>query len=348
MPRLPSSFFLNAKNIFLTYPRCTVTKEQALDSLRQKQFPIPPIYIRVAAEQHQDGTPHLHCLLQFKGKFRTRNQRFFDISLFHPNVQGARNAAAVRDYISKYGDFTEWGAFQSDGRTRHAADHGDEVYAAALASDDKRIALDIIKKGDPRSFVIHYDRMSSNLDRIFLKPSDPYQSNFPNFQNVPQSLAQWAAENVRGPENRPHRPKSVIIEGPSRTGKTCWARSLNPQAHNYYAGHIDLAHHSDDAWYNVIDDVNPHFLKHWKEFIGAQHDWVSNCKYAKPRRVKGGIPSIVLCNPGPNSSYYDYLSAIDRSDLYNWTRGNAEFCFIDQSLFSETQVQEEEQQEEAD
>ncbi|XP_027171563.1 uncharacterized protein LOC113771147 [Coffea eugenioides] len=150
-------------------------------------------------------------------------------------------------------------------------------------------------------------------------------------------------------DNRPHRPMSIIIEGPSRTGKTCWARSLNPHAHNYNAGHIDLAHHCDNAWYNVLDDVNPRFLKHWKEFLGAQRDWSSNCKYAKPRKIKGGIPTIVLCNPGLNSSYHDYLSALDRENLLNWTKQNAAFYFLEQPLFVLTNqdqappVQEEEE-----
>ena len=142
---------------------------------------------------------------------------------------------------------------------------------------------------------------------------------------------------------------SIIIEGPSRTGKTCWVRSLNPQAHNYNAGHIDLAHHCDNAWYNVLDDVNPRFLKHWKEFLGAQRDWSSNCKYAKPRKIKGGIPTIVLWNPGLNSSYHDYLSALDRENLLNWTKQNAAFYFLEQPVIVLTNqdqappVQEEEE-----
>ncbi|XP_027067721.2 uncharacterized protein [Coffea arabica] len=342
MPRASSSFFINAKNILLTYPRCVLPKQQALDEIRNLQFPISPIYIRVAQETHENGSSHLHCLIQFEGKFLTASARFFDIkspianSMFHPNVQGARNSSAVRDYISKYGDFVEWGEFRSDGRTRFSSGKTDDVYAAALAGKDKGMALNIIKRGDPRSFIIHYNKLSSNLDRIFQKPPEPYVARFQQFECVPSFLTHWADTNVTGPGNRPHRPMSIIIKGPSRTGKTCWARSLNSQAHNYYAGHIDLAHHSDDAWYNVINDVNPQFLKHWKEFLGAQRDWSSNCKYAKPRKIKGGIPSIVFCNPGLNSSYDVYLSAPDRQDLFNWTKQNAAFFFLQQPLFALT------------
>ncbi|CDP20185.1 unnamed protein product [Coffea canephora] len=198
------------------------------------------------------------------------------------------------------------------------------------------MALNIIKRGDPRSFIIHYDKLSSNLDRIFQKPPEPYVARFPQFERVPSFLIHWADKNVTGPDDRPHRPTFIIIEGPNRTGKTCWARSLNPQTHNYYADHIDPTHHSDNAWYNVIDDVNPQFLKHWKEFMGAQRDWSSNCKYAKPRKIKGGIPTIMLCNPGLNSSYHVYLSEPHNQDLLNWTKKNAAFFFLEQPLFALT------------
>lgn len=114
---------------------------------------------------------------------------------------------------------------------------------------------------------------------------------------------------------RPYRTISLILEGPSKTGKTLWARSLGP--HNYYMGHMDLGNHDDDAWYNVIDDINPHFLKHWREFIGGQHNWQSNCKYSKPKKIKGGVPSIILCNDGPDSSYKEYLQNPLRRSLYN-------------------------------
>ncbi|ADW10637.1 replication-associated protein [Chino del tomate Amazonas virus] len=86
----------------------------------------------------------------------------------------------------------------------------------------------------------------------------------------------------------------------SRTGKTMWARALGP--HTYLSGHLDFngTVYSNQVEYTVIAAVAPHYLKlkHWKELIGSQKDWQSNCKYGKPVQIQGGIPSIVLCNPG--------------------------------------------------
>ena len=103
MPRQPNQttrrFRLNARNIFLTFPRCPLPKEHALETLRQLPWTVvQPKYIRVAREEHQDGQPHLHVLIQLTGKCDIHDQRFFDIAdhdqrdrSYHPNIQGAKN-----------------------------------------------------------------------------------------------------------------------------------------------------------------------------------------------------------------------------------------------------------------
>ncbi|KAI8547519.1 hypothetical protein RHMOL_Rhmol07G0202100 [Rhododendron molle] len=171
-------------------------------------------------------------------------------------------------------------------------------------------------------------------------------------------MVDWAQDNVTDIAARPDRPKSIIIEGPSRVGKTKWARSLGP--HNYLSGHLDLNPrvYSNDAWYNVIDDIPPHylFLKHWKQFIGAQQGWLTNCKYGRPVQIKGGIPTIVLCNPDVQSSFKFYLDKEDNSGLKEWTLLNSKFIILDgtplystspQSSESETTTQSVQDQEEA-
>nr|QSL67621.1 replication initiation protein [Tomato leaf curl virus] len=113
-----------------------------------------------------------------------------------------------------------------------------------------------------------------------------------------------------------------------------WARCLGP--HNYLL-------YSNDAWYNVIDDVDPHYLKHdvdphylkhFKEFMGAQRDWQSNTKYGKPVMIKGGIPTIFLCNKGPNSSYKEYLDEEKNAALKQWAIKNAVFITLEEPLYS--------------
>ncbi|XP_052197148.1 uncharacterized protein LOC127804330 [Diospyros lotus] len=245
MPRPLSKFHINARNIFLTYPQCSLSKEDYLQQIINLQYPIKPMYIWVCQEVHQDGSPHLHCLVQFDGKFQTRSQKFFDlVSLtrsahFHPNMQPTKSCSVIQSYIAKGGNYIDWGTFWPHGQNKVYADKMSDVYTVALATRDKMKALEVVQKGDAR-------------------------------------------DNVK-PERS--RPMSIILEAPSQTGKTCWARSLGP--HNYYIGHLDMGRHDDDAWYNIIDDVAPQYLKHWKEFIGVDKGWSPTANTQSQSRSRG-------------------------------------------------------------
>nr|ADW24225.1 Rep protein [Tomato leaf curl Hainan virus] len=339
----PKKFLINAKNYFLTYPHCSLSKEEALSQLLALTTPTNKLFIRICRELHEDGSPHLHVLIQFEGKFKCQNNRFFDLvsptrsAHFHPNIQSAKSSTDVKAYMDKDGGVIDHGVFQIDGRSaRGGCQSANDAYAEAINSGSKATALNILREKAPKDFVLQFHNLNSNLDRIFTPPMEVYVSPFSSssFDRVPEELEEWAAENVVSAAARPLRPVSIVIEGDSRTGKTMWARSLGP--HNYLCGHLDLSPkvYSNDAWYNVIDDVDPHYLKHFKEFMGAQRDWQSNTKYGKPVQIKGGIPTIFLCNPGPNSSYKEFLEEEKNSALKNWAIKNAIFVTLQVALYS--------------
>ncbi|ABI63395.1 AC1 [Ageratum yellow vein Hualian virus-[Taiwan:Hsinchu:tom:2003]] len=341
----PKRFLINAKNYFLTYPHCTLNKEEALSQIKALATPTNKLFIRVCRELHEDGTPHLHILIQFEGKFKCQNNRFFDLTSpsrsahFHPNIQGAKSSTDVKTYMEKDGDVLDHGVFQVDGRSaRGGCQSANDAYAEAINSGSKAAAINILREKAPKDFVLQFHNLNSNLDRIFATPLEVFVCPFlsSSFDQVPEELEEWVSENVRDAAARPWRPISIVIEGDSRTGKTMWARSLGP--HNYLCGHLDLSPkvYSNDAWYNVIDDVDPHYLKHFKEFMGAQRDWQSNTKYGKPIQIKGGIPTIFLCNPGPTSSYKEYLNEDKNSALKEWALKNAEFVTLNSPLYSGT------------
>nr|AHX37583.1 replication protein [Tomato yellow vein streak virus] len=344
----PKRFQVNAKNFFLTYPHCSLTKEEALSQLQTLQTPTNKKFIRVTRELHENGEPHLHVLVQFEGKFKCQNQRFFDLvsptrsAHFHPNIQGAKSSSDVKTYMEKDGDFIDFGNFQIDGRSaRGGCQSANDTYAKVLNADNPTKALNILKEEQPRDYILHLDKIQSHIQKIFTKAPEPWIPPFQlsSFTNVPDEMQEWADEYFgRGAAARPERPISIIIEGDSRTGKTMWARALGP--HNYLSGHLDFNSrvYSNEVQYNVIDDVTPHYLKmkHWKELIGAQRDWQSNCKYGKPVQIKGGIPSIVLCNPGEGASYKDFLDKHENASLRAWTLHNAKFIFLNSPLYQTT------------
>ncbi|ACB05664.1 truncated replication-associated protein [Potato yellow mosaic virus] len=347
MPR-KGSFSIKAKNYFLTYPQCSLSKEETLSQLQNLTIPVNKKFIKICRELHENGEPHLHVLIQFEGKFNCTNNRLFDLvsptrsTHFHPNIQGAKSSSDVKSYVEKDGDTIEWGMFQIDGRSaRGGQQTANDAAAEALNSGTKEEAMKIIKEKLPEKFLFQYHNLSSNLDRIFMVTPAPWVPPFPlsSFTNVPDVMQEWADDYFgRGAAARPERPISIIIEGDSRTGKTMWARVLGP--HNYLSGHLDFNSRvfSNNVEYNVIDDIAPHYLKlkHWKELLGAQRDWQSNCKYGKPVQIKGGIPSIVLCNPGEGSSYKAFLEKEDNASLKNWTLKNAVFVNLTATLYQES------------
>nr|ALG02688.1 AC1 [Cotton leaf curl Multan virus] len=357
---MPRALKTNAKNYFLTYPQCSLTKEEALSQISHQHTLVNKKYIKVCRELHEDGSPHLHVLIQFEGKFICTNNRFFDLvsptrsAHIHPNIQGAKSSSDVKAYIDKDGDTLEWGEFQIDGRSaRGGQQTANDAYAAALNAGSKSEALRVIKELAPKDFVLQFHNLNANLDRIFQEPPAPYISPFSrsSFDQVPEELEVWAIDNALDAAGRSRGLRSIAIKGDSRTRKTMWARSLGP--HNYLCGHLDGSPkvYRNDAWYNVIDDVDPHFLKHFKEFMGALRDWQSNTKYGKPVQIKGGIPTIFLCNPGPNSSYKEFLDEEKNTAIKNWAVKNAIFITLEGPLYSGTnqstaQGSEETQQEE--
>ncbi|KAI7732195.1 hypothetical protein M8C21_033208 [Ambrosia artemisiifolia] len=210
-------------------------------------------------------------------------------------------------------------------------------YKKALNSDSKQTALKILRKEQPNHFLSYYDIVNEHLDKVFQPALTAWVSPYPmsSFTNVPRAMQKWADDYFSCDiSKRPRRPLSIIIEGASGTGKTMWARSLGK--HNYLPGplHLHVKNYSNDAEYNVIDNVNPQVLKYWNQLIGAKRDWQSDCRYGKPVLIKGGIPAIVLCNPGVGSSYIEFLNKPCNEDLKSWTLVNATFIVLEEPLFA--------------
>ncbi|OMO78327.1 hypothetical protein CCACVL1_14481 [Corchorus capsularis] len=70
--------------------------------------------------------------------------------------------------------------------------------------------------------------------------------------------------------------------------------------------------------------------------MGAQRDWQSNCKYGKPIQIKGGIPTIFLCNPGPQSSYKEYFEEEKNKAINDWAKKNIVYVTIQDPFYITT------------
>nr|QES95393.1 replication-associated protein [Okra enation leaf curl virus] len=343
---MPSKRFqIYSKNYFLTYPKCSLTKEEALSQLQNLQTPTNKKFIKICRELHEDGKPHLHVLIQFEGKYKCQNHRFFDLVSpsrsvhFHPNIQGAKTSTDVKTYMDKDGDILDYGVFQIDGRSaRGGYQTANDAYAEAINAGSKSHALDILFEKAPRDFLLQFHNLNSNLQRYFHDPPAPYGSPFSSssFDQVPHELADSASECALRFPGGPLRPQPIVVEGDRKTGKTIWATHDCPA--DYLCAHLNLCPKVFGTCIgdNDCGDADSNFLWLFKHCMGVPRDWGPHTKYWKLVQIKGGLPPIFLCNPGPCVSYEEFLDEDHNSALGSWDLNNAAFVFLTQPLYSGT------------
>lgn len=195
------TFRLQAKNIFLTYPQCTLSSTILLEYLSGLLSDHQVKYLCVASESHQDGSPHLHALICLGKKLHVRSANFFDVDDFHPNVQAARDPKQVLDYIKKDGVFEETGVPPT---TKPS-------WSDCLVATTKQEFLQLVKATSPRDYVLNYERLISFADVHYPSPQLPYQSRFTNDNfNVPDILAEWEHESL-DPTTGMYGPKPHFV-----------------------------------------------------------------------------------------------------------------------------------------
>lgn len=118
------------------------------------------------------------------------------------------------------------------------------------------------------------------------------------------------------------RPRSLILVGKSRTGKTEWARSLG--RHVYYNGLFNLDDWDATAKYVIFDDFNIEFFNQYKAWFGAQKRFTVTDKYRKKKTITWGRPMIWIGNDDPRTN--------DKVDK-EWMDLNSVYCFIHNKLY---------------
>lgn len=277
-------FRFSAKSVFLTYPQCSVTKEDALSHL-QSILPIEQ-YI-VARELHEDGHPHLHAVLTFHSKFHSLEPRVFDLPpSFHPNVQNPRSLRASKDYCSKGGDYIA----SPDFLERCDAN----LSSLLLSSNSKKeyLAAVLSTKANANRFIVAQAIARHVYDDVL----GDYVPEFPTTSfRPPLEVSAWATGTIGQGHSRPRG--LLLWSVGSGLGKTEWARSLG--RHIYWCMQKDLKLWDDDAQFLIMDDIEWDFVPDKKGFFGSQKEFSTTDKYKGKRTLKWGKPLIFLCNYDP-------------------------------------------------
>lgn len=267
-------FRLNTQQIFLTYAQCSLTKEEVLEAV-EKIYPLDK-YL-VATETHQDGNPHIHLYGKLFDKINITNERVFDIGDRHPNVAGCRSANAVIKYCAKGGNYI-------------SNFYKCSVWARARDASSAAEAVALIKEEAPRDYWLSSARIEDTAQRLFKKARIEYVPRWTEFPFLPEDCLHWAEHQLPNKD----RALCLVMWGPTRLGKTEWARSLGK--HIYWRNNVNLDEWDDDAEYLVIDDIDFKWLPAPKSYLTCMGETTVTDKYMKKVRIFNNKPCIYIVN----------------------------------------------------
>lgn len=337
--RTPAGRFkYSARSVFLTFPHTNFDKQLFLDHCKLlvdiKSFII-------ATESHQNGLPHVHACFLFTRKLETRNASFFDYAddsrpiddterVRHPHWGAVVSPKRARNYLKKGGDFIEGGWPERDGHSGR-----DEIFRNASAAATADEAREIIKEGAPSAYWMSFSQIEGRLRFDFTVPQPDFVSPYTpeSFTNVPLRALEWVQRYLaqRDWVETKRRSKTLVLMGPSRIGKTCWARSLGP--HVYMNGLYNLDKMREGATrpdsFVILDDfewVNLGSI--FKKVIGCQGEFELACKYSKKHTISPWYkPCIFLCNAGtiPTDRSHADIEWWDKNTVFVDCRDNGNF-----------------------
>nr|QJB18650.1 MAG: replication-associated protein [Genomoviridae sp.] len=278
----------------------------------------------VGRETHADGGIHLHAFVDFGKKFRSRDTRVFDVEGRHPNVSPSKGRPGEGwDYATKDGDIVAGGLGRPDGTTvPRAGIDWDRAMSETTMDGFLQSCLDM----DPQASLRMFTNLQSYCRWRYRPEKTPY-THPGGVQFDParvERLSDWVSGNL-GVHPVGERRKSLILWGPSRLGKTLWARSLGE--HAYFGGLFSMDESLEGVEYAVFDDFGGlKYLPTFKFWLGHQKQFYVTDKYKGKKLVEWGKPSIWLSNSNPLDEF-----GVKPEDV-EWLQANCDVIQLEESL----------------
>ena len=146
-------FRICSRSWFLTYPKCSLGKEEALALLKAKR---PAKGIVVARELHEDGTPHLHAYVMLNAEFNCTASSYWDLQGWHGNYQHAKSWCKVLAYIKKDQDYLQEGDLDVEHKARAR-----EAHTAYLGRRLQTEPLALVARDHPE-LLLNYARLRAS------------------------------------------------------------------------------------------------------------------------------------------------------------------------------------------
>lgn len=292
-----------SKKFFLTYPKCN--NKEAVHAFLCKPTPrggAAPVYVKTSLEHHADGSEHIHALVIYDKERQVRlsnNPETFDVEGHHPNVQIAQCPGSVDDYISKEDEAPlVMGEMPDDMKKKRARDgDGSSEWATIVSSDTKDEFMAKVRSWKPRDYALNHEKLIFYANSVY-KTKTNYVSPFSDDDFfLPRAIKTWLADEFTKTE----RAKCLCLIGPTRCGKTAWARSLGQ--HVFWRGLFSVTEWRDEAKYLVLDDIDWEFLPNKKQLLTAMGECILTDKYVKKTTLVNYKPAIYLCNTDPRDKW---------------------------------------------
>lgn len=227
---MPRRFQISANAFLLTYSQLNEDGQRGFFEVPTNHFDFivatlgNPNCYRLGRERHEDGGLHAHCFVSFPTPVRIRSERRLDFAGSHPNIQSVRSGhRRTWEYAGKEDDVIhDFGVPPSEPRSRSSSSK--EVWTEIVGKESEAEFYDACRTLAPFYFVLY----RANLERYcaWRYGSERAEYSSPEFDaNPPTALLEWVEQAKLGHRGGPRR-RSLILWGPSLTGKTIWARSL--------------------------------------------------------------------------------------------------------------------------
>lgn len=263
-------FRLHSRQLFLTWPKCSLSKENVLEILMTKLDIVKYI---IAEELHENGDSHIHAYIKCEKPTDITNPHKLDIEGIHGKYESCRNFHAVRNYCKKDNNYI------SNIDDFHPLDHAQRVINAE--SYDK--AMEIVK--------------TTPLARDYLRDTAKYESSIARIhQTYTVATLRYRFKALQSVVRWKRSKHSLWLYGPTGLGKTEFAKSLFSKP--LFVTHIDkLKFLSKEHDGIIFDDMN---FANWPDdlqihIVDIQNDRDINVKHGMVTIPKG-TPKVFTSN----------------------------------------------------
>lgn len=242
-----STFRMQGKKFFLTFPQNVTAKEDALANIKEH---LPEYeWVMIAQETHQDGEKHLHVGIEFKDKIHTRNSGYFDcVAGKHGDYKTMKSVAGTLKYLRKEDkDPLVDGNVPADSGGRK--NKGAIVCAMLDAGSTSRE----IYAMEPSYFLIHKRKIEELAGWLAIKKLRESLEPFPGrfvYEGThleTGSIVQWMNDNLKRDAQRPIKTPQLYVHGPANSRKTSLVTFLEKWFRVYWVP-------KDEAFYDFYDD----------------------------------------------------------------------------------------------